>query len=157
MLFVIGLILTAPRGEFLLRGKGSAPAASRHNTIQLGSQALDKIANGPAFPDVFLKVDHTKSILRFDTRFMAGPFRKEGADHGQKLSGGTNRKSLFGRYDPDGWRSCEKGLQGAGALLSWPEAGTCGITFYPTVKLSVHPHQSQSGEYAAAHSANCAG
>ena len=70
MLFVIGLILPAPRGESLLRGKGSAPTASRHNTIQLGSQALDKISDGPAFPDVFLKVNHTKSILRFNTWFM---------------------------------------------------------------------------------------
>ena len=46
------------------------PVASRHNTIQLGSQTLDKISDGPAFPDVFLKVNHTKSILRFDIRFM---------------------------------------------------------------------------------------
>lgn len=70
MLFVIGLILPTPRGEFLLRGKRSAPVASRHNTIQLGSQTLDKVSNGPAFPDVFLKVDHTKSILRFNIWFM---------------------------------------------------------------------------------------
>lgn len=70
MLFVIGLILPAPRGELLLRSKRAAPAASRHNTIQLGSQALDKVANGPTFPDVLLKVNHTKSILRFDIRFM---------------------------------------------------------------------------------------
>ena len=70
MLFVIGLILPTPRGELLLRSKRAAPAASRHNTIQLGSQALDKVANGPTFPDVFLKVDHTKSILRFNIWFM---------------------------------------------------------------------------------------
>ena len=76
MLFVIGLILPAPRGEFLLRGKGSAPAASRHNTIQLGSQALDKVSNGPAFPDVLLNVNHTKSILKFDIRFWNRPIQK---------------------------------------------------------------------------------
>ena len=70
MLFVVGLILPTPDGEFLLRGKGTIPAASRHNTIQLGSQALDKVANGPAFPEVFLKVNHTKSILKFDIWFM---------------------------------------------------------------------------------------
>lgn len=46
------------------------PTAPRHNTIQFGSQTLDKISNGPAFPDVFLKVKHTKSILKFDIRFM---------------------------------------------------------------------------------------
>ena len=85
------------------------------------------------------------------------PFRKEGAGHGPIHSGGTNRKALFGRYDPDGWRSREKGLQGAGALLSWPEAGTCGITIYPTVKLCLHPLQPQFEEYAAAHFAGCAG
>lgn len=157
MLFVIGLILPAPRGELLLRGKGSAPTAPQHNTIQLGSQALDKVSNGPAFPDVFLKVDHTKSILRFDIRFMAGPFRKEGAGHGQKHSGGTNRRLFSDDTPPDGWRSCEKGLQGAGTPLSWPEVGTCGITFYPTVKLFAHPVRPQSGEYAAVHSADCAG
>lgn len=66
-------------------------------------------------------------------------------------------EALFGRYNPNGWRACEKGLRGAGTTLSWPEAGTCGITFYPTVKLSVHPVRPQSGEYAAVHSADCAG
>lgn len=85
------------------------------------------------------------------------PFRKEGAGHGPIHSGGTNRKSLFGRYAPDGWRSSEKGLRGAGTPLSWPEAGICGIPLYPTVKLFVLPFQAQSGEYAAAHSANCVG
>lgn len=85
------------------------------------------------------------------------PFGKEGAGHGPIHSGWANRKSLFGRYNPDGWRSSEKELQGADTPLSWPEAGTCGITFYPTVKLFAHPFQSQSGEYAVAHSANCAG
>ena len=78
------------------------PAASRHDVIQFGSQALDKIANGPAFPDVFLKVDHTKSILRFDIRFMAGPFRKEGAGHGPIHSGGTNRKPFSDDTTPTG-------------------------------------------------------
>lgn len=66
MLFVVGLILPAPHGEFLLRGKGSAPAASRHNVIQFRSKAFNKISDGPAFPDVLLKVNHTKSILKFD-------------------------------------------------------------------------------------------
>ena len=46
------------------------PAVPRHNTIQLGSQTLDKVTDGPAFPDVFLKVDHIKSILKFGIRFM---------------------------------------------------------------------------------------
>lgn len=70
MLFVIGLILPTPRGEFLLRGKGTMPAASRHNTIQLGSQTLNEISDGPAFPDMLLKVNHTKCILKFDIWFM---------------------------------------------------------------------------------------
>lgn len=152
------MILTAPRGEFLLRGKGSAPAASRHNTIQLGSQALDKIANGPAFPDVFLKINHSKSILRFDIRFWNRPIQKRTRRPRADIQRQDQPEVLFSHDTPRMGRDrAKKGLQGAGALLSWPEAGTCGITFYPTVKLSVHPHQSQSGEYAAAHSANCAG
>ena len=85
------------------------------------------------------------------------PFRKGGAGHGPIHSGGTNRKSFFGRQTRTGRDRAKRGLQGAGALLSWPEAGTCGITFYPTVKLFAHPLQPQSGEYAAAHFADCAG
>ena len=85
------------------------------------------------------------------------PFRKEGAGHGQKHSGGANRRHFFGRYTPDEWRLSEKELRGAGTTLSWPEAGTCGITFYPIVKLFAHPVRPQSGEYAAAHFADCAG
>lgn len=70
MFFVIGLILPAPRGELLLRGKGTTPTASQHDVIQFRSKAFNKISDGPAFPDVFLKVNHTKSILRFNTWFM---------------------------------------------------------------------------------------
>lgn len=67
-------------------------------------------------------------------------------------TGGTFRTIRPGRVE-----IVRKGLRGAGTTLSWPEAGTCGITLYPTVKLSVHPVRPQSGEYAAVHSADCAG
>lgn len=74
--FVIRLILSTPVGKFVLRGKGSAPTTSRHDVIQFRSKAFNKIAYGPAFPNVFLKVNHTKSILRFDIRFWSRPIQK---------------------------------------------------------------------------------
>lgn len=39
------------------------------------------------------------------------PFRKEGAGHGQKHSGGTNRRHFFGRYTPDEWRLSERSFE----------------------------------------------
>ena len=65
--------------------------------------------------------------------------------------------SPFRTIQPERVEIVRKGLQGAGVLLSWPEVGTCGITFYPTVKLFAHPVRPQSGEYAAVHFAGCAG
>lgn len=107
--FVIGLILPAPRGEFLLRGKGTMPAASRHNTIQLGSQALDKVSDGPAFPDVFLKVNHTKFILRFDIRFWNRPVQKKEGPATGRYSAAGQTGSPFRTIQPERVEIVRKG------------------------------------------------
>ena len=67
------------------------------------------------------------------------PFRKEGASLGPIHSDGTNRRLFSDDTTPTGGDRVKKGLQGAGVPLPWPEADTCGITFYPTVKLFAHP------------------
>ena len=158
--FVVGLILSAPRGKFLLRGKGTMPAASRHNTIQLGSQALDKVSDGPAFPDVFLKVNHTKSILRFNIWFLepACPIKKEGPATGRYSAAGQTG-SPFRTIQPERVEIVRKGAsKGAGMPLSWPEVGPLrGFFFSSSVIRYARSFRSQSGEYAAAHFAGCVG
>lgn len=51
----------------------------------------------------------------------------------------------------------KKGLQGAGVSLSWPEVGPCGFFFSFSVIRYARSLRSQSGVYAAAHFAGCAG
>ena len=102
-------------------------------------------------------VNHTKFILRFDIRFWNRPVQKKEGPATGRYSAAGQTGSPFRTIQPERVEIVRKGLQGAGALLSWPEAGTCGIPLYPTVKLFAHPVRPQSGEHAAVHFVNYAG
>lgn len=74
---IVGLVILTPYGEFLLRGKGLAPAPALHDTFQLRSEAVDEISDPPAFPDVSFQVDrfsrtHSCNRSGFKYEFVVG-------------------------------------------------------------------------------------